>query len=138
MKWSNVTHRSTAHPAALLAKKGKGYKARLSYRGHVLVENYHRLVVDAELTPATGTAERGAALAIVTTIPSRRRFTLGADKGYDTQDFVARCHRLGITPHVAQNTTHRSRAWRRESARRLYYICASVATRSRTQHVQLP
>jgi transposase len=107
---SNATHRSTTDPDALLAKKGKGYEARLSYRGHVLVENRHGLVVEAELTPATGTAERDAALAMATTIPGRRRVTLGADKGYDTQDFVTRCRQLGITPHVAQHTTHRRSA----------------------------
>ena len=107
---SNATHASTTDPDALLAKKGKGFEAKLSYRGHVLMENRHGLVVAAELTAATGTAEREAALAMATTIPGHRHATLGADKGYDTRDFVAGCRALGITPHVAQNTTNRRSA----------------------------
>lgn len=107
---SNATHQSTTDPDALLAKKGKGYEAKLSYRGHVLLENRHGLVIEAELTTATGTAERDAAVAMATTIPTRRRATLGGDKAYDTQDFVAQCRRLDITPHVAQNTTNRRSA----------------------------
>ncbi len=74
------------------------------------MENRHGLVVEAELTHATGTAEREAAVAMATTIATRRRATLGADKGYDTQDFVTQCRGLDITPHVAQNTKHRRSA----------------------------
>src|SRR5439155_22837131 len=73
-------------------------------------ETRHGLVVDAVLTTATGTAERDAALVMAARIPGRRRATLGADKGYDTQDFVARCRQLGVTPHVAQHTTKRRSA----------------------------
>jgi hypothetical protein len=36
-------------------------------------------------------------------IPSKRRITLGADRGYDTRDFVAGCRARGVTPHVAMN-----------------------------------
>jgi transposase len=107
---SNTTHRSTTDPDALLAKKSKRAEAKLSYRGHVLMENRHGLVVAAELTAATGTAEREAALAMATTIGTARRATLGADKGYDTADFVTQCRRLHLTPHVAQNTTNRRSA----------------------------
>lgn len=107
---SNATHRSTTDPDALLARKSRGEPAKLSYRGHVLMENRHGLVVAAEVTTATGTAEREAALAMVRTIGTKRRATLGADKGYDTKDFVAQCRTLGITPHVAQNTTNRRSA----------------------------
>ncbi len=32
---------------------------------------------------------------------------LGADKGYDTRDFVAGMRALRVTPHVAQNTSNR-------------------------------
>jgi hypothetical protein len=78
--------------------------------GHVLMENRHGLVVDAALTLATGTAERDAAAAMLTAIPTRRRATLGADKAYDTRDFVARCRALAVTPHVAHNTSRRRSA----------------------------
>jgi IS5 family transposase len=29
---------------------------------------------------------------------------VGADKGYDTREFVAECRQMKVTPHVAQNT----------------------------------
>jgi hypothetical protein len=80
--------------------------------GHVLMDNRHGLVVDARLTQASGTAERQAAQEMVRAARRRRRkrLTLGADKAFDTQDFVARLRELGVTPHVAQSTRNRSSA----------------------------
>ncbi len=72
------------------------------------MENRHGLVVDARLTQADGYAERSAALEMLGNLPGSHRVTLGADRGYDTRDFVAGCRELGVTPHVAQNTTNRS------------------------------
>jgi IS5 family transposase len=64
------------------------------------------LIVDTEVEHATGTAERDSALAMLERQPERKkRRTLGADKGYDTKDFVAGCRERGFTPHVAQNIT---------------------------------
>ncbi|MDR7418120.1 MAG: transposase, partial [Armatimonadota bacterium] len=40
----------------------------------------------------------------------RWRVTVGADKGYDTHDFVGALRELVATPHVAQNTHGRSSA----------------------------
>ena len=101
-KRCNDTHRSTTDPDSRLFKKGKGKEAKLSYMGHVLMENRHGLVVDTRLTKATGTAEREAALSMTEDIPGRHRITLGADKNYDTQDFVKKLRGLQATPHVAQ------------------------------------
>jgi transposase len=114
---SNATHRSTTDPDARLYRKGDGQAAKLSYMGHVLMENRHGLVVDATLTLATGTAEREAALRMAATIPGLRQATLGADKAYDTQDFVTGCRALGVTPHVAQHTTRRRSAIDRRTTR---------------------
>lgn len=36
------------------------------------------------------------------------QITVGGDKGYDTKEFVEQCRHYGITPHVAQNTSHNS------------------------------
>ena len=58
----NDTHRSTSDPEALLYRKSRGSESKLSYLGHVLMENRNGLVVDTRLTRATGTAERDAAL----------------------------------------------------------------------------
>jgi len=99
---TNDTHRSTTDPEALLARKGQGKEARLCFAGHVLMENGNGLVVDVAVTRATGTAERDTALDMLERVPGLRRITVGADKNYDTHDFVEACRELNITPHVAQ------------------------------------
>ena len=105
---SNETHASTTDPEARLARKGAGREAKLAYAGHAIIDNRHGLVVNAEATPATGTAEREAGIEMASALPAGA--TLGADKGYDTRGFVAALRSLGVTPHVAQNTSNRSSA----------------------------
>ena len=107
---SNDTHASTTDPEARLARKGKAQEAKLFYTGHVLIENRNGLAVAGCVIPASGHAERAAALALLGEREGRERVTLGADKGYDTRDFVAAVRLLGVTPHVAQNTTNRASA----------------------------
>jgi transposase len=102
-KRSNQTHASTTDPDALLARKGNGKEAKLSYNGNLLMENRHGLILSTEVFQANGTAERDAALVMLEQIPGRQRVTVAGDKGYDTRDFVAECRNLGVTPHVAQN-----------------------------------
>jgi transposase len=99
----NDTHESSTDADALLARKGNGKEAKLSYNGNLLTENRNGLIVNTEVFQANGTAERDAALIMLEQIPSTRRVTVGADKGYDTRDFVAECRHLKVTPHVAQN-----------------------------------
>ena len=107
---TNATHASTTDPEARLYKKAKGQEAKLSYLGHVLMENRHGLVVDTRLTQATGTAERDAALEMAEATPGRHRITLGADKNYDTRELVRELRALRVTPHVAQHTNGRASA----------------------------
>src|SRR5437660_9628835 len=107
---SNETHASTTDPDAKLFRKAAGQAAKLCHMGHVLMENRNGLVVDTTTTTATGTAEREAAIAMVEEFPGGERITLGTDKAYDTQDFVAEMRRLGVTPHVTQNTKSRRSA----------------------------
>ncbi|MDP2919397.1 MAG: IS5 family transposase [Dehalococcoidia bacterium] len=102
---TNDTHQSTTDPEAWLARKGRGKEAKLCFAGHVLMENRNGMVVDVTFTQATGTAERDAALDMLEGVPVSRRITVGADKGYDTQDFVTMCRRMNITPHVARRQT---------------------------------
>ncbi len=118
---SNQTHQSTTDPDARLYKKSKGAEARLSYLGHVLMENRNGLLVQTMLTQADGTAERDAALLMASKLPGTRRLTLGADKNYDTRDFVGTAREMKITPHVAQNTTNRSSAIDGRTTRRAGY-----------------
>jgi transposase len=104
---ANETHVSTTDPDARLYKKGKGKEAKLSYIGHLLMENRNGLIVDASLTRATGTAEPEAALAMLDDLPGGR-VTVAADKAYDTAALVASAREINVTPHVAQNiTAHR-------------------------------
>lgn len=99
----NDTHESTTDPDALLARKGHGKEAKLSYNGNLLTENRNGLIVNTEVFQPNGTAERDAALVMLERIPGGRSVTVGADKGYDTKDFVAECRHLNITPQVAQD-----------------------------------
>ena len=107
---SNATHASTTDPDALLYRKGQGMEARLCFVGHVLMENRSGLVVDAELTRASGHAERLAALAMLDRLPTQGPTTLGADRGFDARDFVMELRERRVTPHVAQNTSGRRSA----------------------------
>jgi len=106
----NQTHISTTDPEARLFKKGKGKEAKLCFMGHVLMENRHGLVVSPRLTAASGTAEREAAEDMLGKLRGRHRITVGADKAYDTQDFVRSLRGLNATPHLAQNCNGRKSA----------------------------
>lgn len=107
-KRTNATHASTTDPDARLFRKGKGKETKLSFIGHGLMENRSGLLVDACLTPADGHGERVAALHMIERYADRPgRITLGADKGYDAQDFVNELRSMNVTPHVAQNVSGR-------------------------------
>ena len=109
-KRSNQTHESETDPEALLARKGAGKEAKLSYSGNLLVENRNGLIVSSMVWEATGTAERYAAMAMLQQVPGTARVTVGGDKGFDTADFVRECRNMCITPHVAQNLARRGSA----------------------------
>ena len=102
---SNDTHASTTDPEARLARKSAGREAKLCFMGHALMENHSGLIVDACLTRADGHAERLAALAMIEPRADRPgRITLGADKGYDAEDFVNELRSMNVVPHVAAKT----------------------------------
>ncbi len=106
-KRSNQTHASKTDPEAMLARKGDGKEAKLSYSGNLLVENRNGLIVNAMVWEANGTAERDTALVMLEQIAGTRRVTVGGDKGFDTADFIAECRHMQVTPHVAQNDGRR-------------------------------
>jgi transposase len=103
-KRSNETHASTTDPDARLFTKSNKAESIPAYMGHVLMDNRSKLAVDTRLTLATGTAERDAAIEMLADLPGEQHKTVGADKNYDTADFVAGCRELKVTPHMAQNT----------------------------------
>jgi transposase len=133
-KRSNQTHCSTTDPDAMLARKSRGTGAVIAYRGHLLTENRNGLVVSTRTTQAYGSAERDAALLMAESLPGTHRVTLGADKGYDTRDFIAELRHMEITPHVAQNDRNRRSAVDERTTRHVGYQLSQKA-RKRIEEV---
>lgn len=104
---TNDTHASTTDPEAKLYRKSRSTTAKLAYLGHAVSENRNGLIVAAKVTQASGTAERSAAIEMIEDLSGPRRCTLGADKGYDTREFVRQARELNVTPHVAQSIDRR-------------------------------
>jgi hypothetical protein len=104
-KRSNKTHESTTDTDARLYKKSYGKESKLSYLGHALVENRNGLIAAAMVTHADGFAERDAALLMLKEKQEgrSRRITVGADKAYDSGDFVRTARELNVTAHVTKN-----------------------------------
>jgi transposase len=113
-KRSNDTHESKTDADARLYRKG-GTASELRYMGHTLSDNRHGLVANAVVTIADGYAEREAAKVMINDARQALddpacEITLGADKGYDAQEFVQACVDMKVTPHVAQNNSGRHSA----------------------------
>ena len=124
-KRSNATHASTTDPEARLAKKSAGKEAKLSFGAHALMENRTGLLVDFQITTATGTGERDVVPVLLETAQARGLHprTLGADKGYDTKACVADLQQRGVSPQVARNvTTRRTSAVDEETTRHPGYV----------------
>jgi transposase len=122
-KRSNKTHESKTDPDARLYKKSYGKESKLSYLGHTLVENRNGLIAAAMVTHADGYAERDAALLMLAQKQRdrARRITVGADKAYDTEDFVRTVRELNVTPHVTRNDKNRSSTLDRRTTRHRGY-----------------
>src|SRR5450631_2893349 len=122
-KRSNKTHQSSTDPDARLYKKSYGKESRLSYLGHALVENRNGLIAAAMVTHADGYAERDAALLMLQQKQDgrSRRITVGADKAYDTKDFVSTVRELNVTPHVTKNDKGRTSNLDRRTTRQPGY-----------------
>ena len=108
-KRTNETHQSTTDPEARLYRKSRGKESKLSFMGHVVMDNRHGLVVSTSYTQAMGKAERTAAARMMKKLKGKRkcRLTLGADKNYDTKELLSQMKRMKITLHAAQNTKRR-------------------------------
>ena len=135
-KRSNTTHQSTTDGEALLLRKGKGKEAKLVFLSHALMENRNGMLVDFQTTRATGTAERDVVPLLLDQARGRgfHPKTMGADKGYDTQDCVAVMRKCRVTPHVAQNTSGRRSAIDRRTTWRAAYA-TSQRLRKRVEEI---
>jgi transposase len=130
----NETHQSQTDPESRLYRKSSGMESRLAYMGHLLTENRNGLVVDVRLTQATGKAEREAALDMLAGKADWKSVTLGADRGYDTKEFVEQLRASNVTPHVAQNNTNRRSAIDERTTRHEGYA-VSQRKRKRVEEV---
>jgi transposase len=117
-KRKNDTHASTTDPDSRLYRKAAGREAKLSYMGHVTMENRHGLAVAGRVTQANGTAERRAAEAMLSAKSKEvgHRITAGEDKAYDTTDHVAALRAANVTAHVTQNNGVSKTGKQRKSA----------------------
>src|SRR6201997_4836586 len=141
----NDTHRSTTDPDSRLYRKAAGREAKLSYMGHVTMENRNGLAVVCKVTQANGTAEPRASESMLKAKAKTagRRITAGEDKAYDTADHVANLRGINVTPHVTQNNgvgktgKRRRRAvdQRHHAPRRLWHV--AIAPRDDRMHLRL-
>lgn len=129
---ANDTHQSTTDPESRLARKGRGKEAKLSFSGHILVENRNGLIVNTEVDVVKGNSETLAGLKMLEQLAGNRRVTVGADKAYDNATFVDGARELRATPHVAQNTTNRRSRIDKRTTRHGSYQ-ASLAKRPRVE-----
>src|SRR6185437_257060 len=96
------TTRTSPPPIPKLDFKVQRIGGKLSYLGHVLMENRNRLLVQTMVTEANGTAERDAAMLMAERLPGVKRVTRGADKNYDTKEFVRELRGMNISPCGAE------------------------------------
>ena len=99
------THESKTDGEARLYKKSTAGQAQSCYLGHLLIENRNGLVVAACATQSGNAAEKQAALALLQRCrrkPYQAPITLGADKLYQDEQFIAELRRLRVIPHVAE------------------------------------
>ena len=98
------THESKTDPEARLFRRSQAVEARPSYLGHVITENRNGLVVAACVKQSSTKAERAAGLEMLDGVPRAlgKKATLGADKGYQEERFIAGLRARGIVPHVAE------------------------------------
>ena len=101
----NDTHQSTTDPDSVLYRKAQGKEARLSFGGHILMENRHGLCADFTMHNPITDSEPAMA---VQQIDAHEKLhqgvkvkTVGADKGYHRNGFITACRERGIAPHVA-------------------------------------
>src|SRR5580704_5896599 len=96
------THESTTDGDARLYKKSGAAAAVPCYLGHLVTENRNGLIVGAMVTQASKTAEGEAALMLMDGLKRGQASTLGADKGYQQQQFVEGLRARNVVPHVAE------------------------------------
>jgi transposase len=101
-------YESTTDSDARLYRKSARDPFRLSYLGHLSIENGNGLIVASTVTRSATNSERQAATRMLKQIQElgqqlgwkTRRMTVAADTAYHEQDFVNAVQQLGIEPHL--------------------------------------
>lgn len=93
---------SKTDPEARLFKRAGAAESRPSYLGHLITENRHGLAVAACVTASSSKAEREAGLRMLQRVRRRVGATLGGDKGYQEEQFIAGLRARQMVPHVAE------------------------------------
>ena len=102
-KRSNQTHESTTDAEAKIYTKSSGIAAKLSYMGHVVMENRNELAVNCLLNEPSWASEHDAAIEMMQGLSSTKNKTIGGDKHYDQKTFAEEMKKINVSPHVAQN-----------------------------------
>jgi transposase len=130
------THECKTDPEAHLYRKSNRGEFKLSYLGHVLMENRNGFPVAGAVTLATPQGEWDAAGEMIAEVSGgKRRVTLAGDKAYDESKFLARLRELKVTPHISQHESERrsSNLDGRTTRHAGYQI--SVKQRKRIEHI---
>ena len=102
-KRSNETHQSTTDVESKLYTKSSGQSAKLSYMGHVIIENKNGLAVNYHLNEPSWASEHDTGIEMMQNLSSENQKTIGGDKHYDQKTFVEGMREINVSPHVAQN-----------------------------------
>lgn len=130
------THECKTDPEAHLYRKSRREPFRLSYLGHVLMENRNGLPVDARVTAARPQGEWQAALEMAGAVHGgKRRITLAADKAYDEADLIGGLRELQVTPHIQKRESENRRSHLDGRTTRHAGYQISITKRRRIEHI---
>jgi transposase len=130
------THECKTDPEAHLYRKSNREAFKLSYLGHVLMENRNGFPVAARVTTAAPTGEWQAAIEMAAAVNGgKRRITLAADKAYDEATTIEKLRQLQVTPHIQkrESENRRSHLDGRTTRHEGYQI--SIKKRKRIEHI---
>ena len=130
------THECKTDPEAHLYRKSNGGEFKLSYLGHVLMENRSGFPVAGTVTLASPQGEWDAASEMIAWINGgQRRVTLAADKAYDEAKFLAKLRTLQVTPHVQKHESEKRRSNLDGRTTRHPGYEISIKKRKRIEHI---
>jgi transposase len=130
------THECKTDPEAHLYRKSRGDAFKLSYLGHVLMENRTGFPVAARVTTALPQGEWTAAVDMASKINGgKQRITLAADKAYDETQLIRALRALQVTPHIQKRESEQRRSHLDGRTTRHAGYQISIQNRKRIEHI---